>query len=76
MAGFIYALINPSLEGLVKVGRTDRDPGSRVKEISAPTGVPTQFTLAYRRQVGDSAAAESFVWSSAACGSDHPKVLI
>src|SRR6185369_11781349 len=38
--GFVYALINPSMTGLVKVGRTERDPTGRAHELSSATGVP------------------------------------
>ena len=37
--GFVYALINPSMEGLVKVGKTKRDPKGRANELSGATGV-------------------------------------
>jgi TPR repeat protein len=60
-AGYIYALINPSLEGLVKVGMTTRDPPDRVRELSAATGVPTPFVLAYDIYVADCSAAEAYL---------------
>jgi hypothetical protein len=62
-AGYIYALINPSLEGLVKVGRTRRDPTDRVKELSASTAAPTPFVLAYDVYVDDCQAAEAYLHS-------------
>ena len=46
-AGYIYALINPSLEGLVKIGKTTRDPTDRVRELSSSTAAPTPFVLAF-----------------------------
>ncbi len=60
-AGYIYALINPSLDGLVKVGMTTRDPTDRVRELSAATGVPTPFVLAYDIYVADCSAAEAYL---------------
>jgi hypothetical protein len=45
--GFIYILINPSMAGLVKIGKTTRDPEARAKELSQATGVPTPFYVAY-----------------------------
>lgn len=60
-AGYLYALINPSLEGLVKVGRTGRDPTHRVRELSSATGVPTPFLLAFDVFVDDAEAAESYL---------------
>lgn len=47
--GYVYILINPSYEGLVKIGKTTRDPEERVKELSAATGVATPFILVYKR---------------------------
>lgn len=60
-SGYIYALINPSLAGMVKVGRTDRAPEDRARELSSATGVPTPFTVAYQRWVNDSISAEKSV---------------
>ncbi len=59
--GFVYALINASMTGLVKVGRTARDPAGRADELSRATGVPTTFVLAYQRFFLDNDAAERFV---------------
>jgi len=59
--GFVYALINPSMTGLVKVGRTERDPTGRAHELSSATGVPTAFVLAFKRYFCDCVAAEGFV---------------
>ncbi|MDH5804132.1 MAG: GIY-YIG nuclease family protein [Gemmatimonadota bacterium] len=56
--GYIYALINASLDGLVKVGKTTRDPQDRIKELSSATGVPTPFILAYDIYVPNCTAAE------------------
>jgi TPR repeat protein len=58
-AGYIYALINPSLGGLVKVGKTRRDPTERVKELSSSTAAPTPFVLAFDVYVDNCSAAES-----------------
>ncbi|MFW6188478.1 MAG: GIY-YIG nuclease family protein, partial [Actinomycetota bacterium] len=60
-SGYVYVLINPSLAGLVKVGCSQRDPALRVKELSAGTGVPTPFHLAYKVRFADCAAAERHV---------------
>jgi hypothetical protein len=45
--GFIYVAINPSMPGLVKIGKTSRDPTTRVAELSAHTGVATPFILVF-----------------------------
>jgi len=62
--GFIYALINPSLEGLVKVGSTTRDPETRASELSSATGIPTPFIVAYSIRVNDTISAEAYVHTS------------
>jgi tetratricopeptide (TPR) repeat protein len=59
--GYIYVLINPSMHGLVKIGKTTRDPAGRAKELSGATGVPTPFVLAYDLYFHDCSAAEEFV---------------
>lgn len=45
-AGYVYILINASMPGLVKVGRTLRDARARARELQS-TGVPTAFEVAY-----------------------------
>lgn len=61
--GYIYALINPSLHGLVKVGKTTKEPEVRAKEISSDTGVPTPFIVAFKVFVSDCDSAELFLHS-------------
>lgn len=56
--GYIYVLINPAMPDLCKVGKTTRDPRQRVNELSAATGVPQAFILAYWQAVDDCDAAE------------------
>jgi len=58
--GYIYILINPSMEGLVKIGKTTRDPEERVKELST-TGVPTPFILIYKKLVSNCDKAENLI---------------
>lgn len=43
--GYVYVLSNPSMPGIVKIGRTFRDPGARAAELSGATGVPTPFVI-------------------------------
>lgn len=43
--GYVYVLSNPSMPGIVKVGRTFREPRARAAELSAATGVPTPFKI-------------------------------
>lgn len=42
--GYVYVLTNPAMPGLVKIGKTQRDPESRAKELHK-TGVPTPFSV-------------------------------
>lgn len=56
--GFIYILTNPSLAGIVKIGKTTRTPVDRVAELSSATGIPTPFQLVYFAEFEDCDAAE------------------
>ncbi|MGK0703340.1 GIY-YIG nuclease family protein [Yokenella regensburgei] len=44
--GWVYALTNPVMPGLFKIGMTTSDPGIRAKEISQGTGIPMPFEVA------------------------------
>lgn len=59
--GFIYALINTSMQGLIKVGKTTRDPKGRANELSGATGVPTPFIVAYSTPFRNCTEAEKIV---------------
>ena len=61
--GYIDAMVNPSLEGLVKIGKTTRDPESRAQELSQATGVATPFYVVFHVHVPDCHSAEQFVHS-------------
>ena len=56
--GWVYVLVNPTLPGLVKVGRTARPPSTRVAELSQATGVATPFILIFEQSFADCVAAE------------------
>lgn len=43
--GYVYVLSNPSMPGIVKIGRTFRDPRARAAELSGATGVPMPFKI-------------------------------
>jgi hypothetical protein len=60
-SGYVYVLMNPSLVGMVKIGKTTRDVEERAKELSASTGVPTPFTVVYDAYFEDCDAAEMYV---------------
>lgn len=59
--GYIYILINPTLKGLVKIGKTSKTSEERAKELSSVTGVPTQFMVAYDEFFEDIDLAENHV---------------
>ena len=61
--GWVYIMINPSMPGLVKVGKTQRDPEERARELSSATGVPTPFIVAYQARFADCTQAEAYVHS-------------
>lgn len=57
--GFIYILRNEAQpEGLLKIGRSNRDPSERADEISSGSGVLGRFEVLYFEWVPDSARAE------------------
>ena len=59
-SGYVYALINPSMPNLVKIGRTERAPEERAQELSS-TGIPTQFVVAYSAFFHDCSVAENYL---------------
>jgi len=44
--GYVYILINESMPGLLKIGKTRRDSRSRARELYK-TGVPTPYQVAF-----------------------------
>ncbi|MFJ6918233.1 GIY-YIG nuclease family protein [Streptomyces sp. NPDC101133] len=56
--GVIYILANSLIPGVLKIGRTSRESAERAKEISRPTGVPTEYEVIYDQVVSDANAAE------------------
>ena len=61
--GYIYILINPSIMGIVKIGKTNSDPENRVNELSSATSAPTPFYLAYKTYFQNATQAEDLVHS-------------
>lgn len=45
-SGYVYILINHSMPGLLKIGRTARDSRARARELSN-TSIPTPYTVAF-----------------------------
>jgi hypothetical protein len=56
--GYVYLLSNPSMPGLVKIGKTTRKPADRVNELGRASGVPTPFRLEAWTWAKDVAKAE------------------
>ena len=61
--GVIYILINSSIQGLVKIGKTTRTAKNRAREISVGTGVPSEFEVAYEQEFSDCDKAEKIIHS-------------
>ncbi|MCK9224937.1 MAG: GIY-YIG nuclease family protein [Candidatus Muirbacterium halophilum] len=59
--GYVYVLMNPSMQNLVKIGKTVREPEERAKELSSTTGVPTPFIVVYNCYFKSCTEAEIFV---------------
>lgn len=59
--GYVYVMINPSYEGLVKIGKTAKAPEERAKELSSATGIATPFIVVYHRVFSDCHSAEKMV---------------
>jgi len=61
--GWVYVLTHPAWDklGMVKVGRTGRDPRTRAAEITSVSGLLAPCTIAWCSPVSDMAAAEQAV---------------
>lgn len=57
MAEYIYILSNPSMYGLLKIGKTTKSPNKRMIELHS-TGVPTPFVLEFAAEVDDCSYSE------------------
>ncbi len=58
--GFLYVACNESMPGLLKIGRTDRIPDTRMSELFS-TGVPEPFRIVYYALTSDAKADEAKV---------------
>ena len=61
--GWVYVLTHPAWDklGMVKLGRTGRDPRTRAAEITSVSGLLAPATVAWCSPVSDMAAAEQAV---------------
>lgn len=57
MQQYLYILSNPSMPGLIKIGKTTTSPSQRMSELHS-TGVPTPFVLELSVEVDDCHASE------------------
>ncbi|WP_064609866.1 GIY-YIG nuclease family protein [Photobacterium sp. J15] len=58
--GYVYILINESMPGLLKIGKTRRDSRSRARELYK-TGVPTPYHVAFELFCDDYNHAEKAI---------------
>lgn len=56
-------MINALYSGLVKIGKTTKDPQERAKELSSATGVATPFIVVYKKGFKNCHTAEKLVHS-------------
>lgn len=63
MKGFVYILSNPSMPGILKVGRTTRSVEGRASELYQ-TGVPTPFVVEHSVLSPDCAELEQIMHDS------------
>jgi hypothetical protein len=61
--GFVYVMMNPAFPDHIKVGKTTKSPEERARELSAATGVPTPFVVAYAASFLDCDQAEKYIHS-------------
>jgi hypothetical protein len=57
-AGYVYAIANDAIPGLVKIGATTRDPMERLHEARACTWAPPSFRLIASAATGDAFGTE------------------
>lgn len=58
-AGWIYALTTPSLPGVVKIGRTSRDPVTRARELGGYAGAAADYVVVAHAAVPDAVTCET-----------------
>lgn len=61
--GYVYVLANSSMPELIKVGKTQRSPSERAKELSSSTATPTPFIVIYEQMFADCDQAEIYIHS-------------
>lgn len=61
--GYVYVMVNPAMNGVVKIGMTTKHPDERAKELSSATGVAMPYIVIYKREFQNCALAERLVHS-------------
>ena len=64
--GHVYALSNPAMPGLLKIGMTRRTPEERAAELSASSGLPEPFRVEYSEYSADAPTLERTVHAALA----------
>lgn len=64
--GYVYILTNRYVLDLVKIGYTDRDPGTRANELSNTTGVPGKWAVHKSWLLEDAYSCEQRIFSELA----------
>ena len=60
-SGFVYAITNDAMPGLVKIGATARDPADRLNEARHDTWAPSCFRITEQAAVDDAFGTERVI---------------
>jgi hypothetical protein len=73
--GWVYAMVTPSMPGLVKLGATERDPSERLSEANAPDTwrPPEAYVVACATEVSNPFVVEHQVHAAFAARRVHPR---
>ena len=61
--GIVYILVNPCLDGWVKIGMTERGIDERLAELNRPTNIPLSFRAYATYEVDNPSAVEKHIHS-------------
>ena len=75
MAGSVYALVTPSMPGIVAIGTTQTTPARALAEANAPDAwrAPEPYALACHVEVDDALAAERAIQALLVARRIHPR---
>lgn len=60
-SGFVYVMSNPSMPGIVKIGRTATSPDDRARSLSKATAAPSAFVVLAWAAVANPSAEEASI---------------